>query len=144
MSLAVVYQSRSAEEINRELRRLDPNLYLDQAVDYPGGPVYYVVRHNLGSGWGNQVIVVAWKEHDGTPKPLTHGIVDQVKRQENRAADVAAEVVRDYERTLERKRQQRKDDHDALMADHLPRVKASWDGFFTPYSKRITKAIGEK
>lgn len=123
--LIVAWSGKSETEIDRELKKLDPALYLDMEIDYPGGPVHYVVKHNTGSGADAQVRVVVWKEPDGRPKPLCHALVEQVKRQEGRMDGAVKQMIEDEKARKERERERSREDQATLTAEHLPRLKAA-------------------
>lgn len=83
--LAVAFNPVDQRQLEAELRKLDPRLFLDFEVS-PRGPhgpfVYPVVKEWIGDQHP-PVPVLVWKTEDG-PKPLTLAIVEQVKRQERR------------------------------------------------------------
>lgn len=85
--LAVMFSRADEETVTRALRRLDDRLFLDPEVEThgPHGPyVYMTVKYHLGSGHPPST-VLEWRDRDG-PKPLSMGIVEQVKRQEGAMA----------------------------------------------------------
>lgn len=128
----VMYADRGEKEIERELRKLDPDLFLDKEIDYRGGPVYYLVKHHIGSGHP-PVAVLAWKENDGRPKPLTHGIVEAVKRQEGAMDGAMREALANIENRREKQREQSAATYEQLVEEHLPRLKAADGRTLTPY-----------
>ncbi len=80
--LAVAFSPADTTAIERELRRLDPNLFLDFETN--GRYVYPVVMEWVGERHAPPAIpVLVWKDEDG-PKPLSMAIVEHVKRQERR------------------------------------------------------------
>ena len=89
--------------VTRALRRLDDRLFLDPEVEPLGPYVYLTVKYHLGSGHPPST-VLEWRNPDGTPKPLSMGIVEQVKRQEGAMATAF---------------------HDAMVANELKRQKAA-------------------
>jgi hypothetical protein len=81
--LAVAWSPVDIKEVTRALRRLDPDLFLDKEYEPmgPRGPyVYLVVKHWIGSG-APPVPVLEWRDAYG-PKPITLGIVEEVRRKE--------------------------------------------------------------
>lgn len=105
--LAVMFDRADEETVTRALRRLDDRLFLDPEVEPlgPYGPfVYMTVKYHLGSGYPPST-VLEWRERDG-PKPLSLGIVEQVKRQEGKMAT----AFRDAMAANERKRQKAAED----------------------------------
>lgn len=81
--LAVAWSQADTKTIERELRKLDPRLFLDPEYE-PYGPrgayVYMTVKYHVGSEYPPG-LVLEWRDSAG-PKPLSLGIVEQVKRQE--------------------------------------------------------------
>ena len=82
-------------DIQRELTRLDPNLFLDK-LRSPQGFVYWAVRYNIGSGV-EPLNVVEWKlqgEVIGHERPLdlSWQIVELVKQQEGDIRDAINQV----------------------------------------------------
>lgn len=98
--LAVMFNRADEETVTRALRRLDDRLFLDPEVEPLGPYVYLTVKYHLGSGHPPST-VLEWRNPDGTPKPLSMGIVEQVKRQEG----VMATAFRDVMAANELKRQ---------------------------------------
>lgn len=97
--LAVAFSPTDQKTIERELRRLDDRLFLDPEVETlgPHGPyVYMTVKYHLGSGQP-PALVLDWRDGN-RPKPLSFGLVEQVKRQEGRMATVFREAIEANER----------------------------------------------
>lgn len=103
--LAVVFNPADEKQITQALRRLDDRLFLDPEVEPLGPYVYMTVKYHLGSGHPPST-VLEWRNPDGSPKPLSMGIVEQVKRQEGAMATAF---------------------HDAMIANELKRQKAIQD-----------------
>lgn len=85
------------------LRRLDPQLFLDPEYEPlgPHGPyVFMTVKYHLGSERPPS-LVCEWRDQNG-PKPLSLGLVEQVKRQEG----VMATAFREAMDANRRKREQ--------------------------------------
>jgi hypothetical protein len=120
----VGWKAQDEGYIERELRNLDPNLFLDKEIDYRGGPVYYVVKHWIGSGHP-PVVVLVWKDVDGRPKPLTHEIVEKVKRQEGAMDGLVDRILAEQQQRRERERVESREAQAELTREHLPRLKAA-------------------
>lgn len=98
-----MFNPADQKTVETALRRLDDRLFLDPEVEPlgPHGPyVYMTVKYHLGSGRPPSV-VLEWRDSHG-PKPLSMGIVEQVKRQEG----VMATAFRDAMAANEKKRAQ--------------------------------------
>ena len=130
----VGYKVQGEQEIERELKRLDPNLFLDKEIDRRGGPVFYVVKHWIGSEHP-PVTVLVWQEPDGTPRPLTHGLVEQVKRQEGAMDGAVKRMLERQAQKQERAREQSREDHAEINREHLPRIKAALDRTLPPFHR---------
>lgn len=86
--LAVCYQGASYRTVAAALRQLDPALLLDKELD-EWGRERWLVRVRVGDNPRDWPTPVVWVNPDGTPRDLSLGIVDQVRKQEvRRKADV--------------------------------------------------------
>ena len=134
-SLAVAWSTQDERTINEELRKLSPTLFLDPAVDEAYG-VYWTVRDaSVRNDRGEPIICVVWREHGeqgGRPKPLSYGIVEQVKRQEGRFADKAREAIEHNQRRVEKLREDADEVYDDISREHLKRIKAVADRTLPP------------
>ncbi len=81
--LAVAFSPTTTKQVERELARLDPGLFLDPELE-PHGPrgpyVYLTVKHHIGHGHP-PVPVLEWRDHRG-PWPASMAIVEHVRRRE--------------------------------------------------------------
>lgn len=112
--LAVAFNQADVRTIERELRRLDPNLFLDYELE-PRGPrgpfVYPIVKEWVGEQHA-PIPVLVWKDRTG-PRPLSLAIVEQVKRQEKRDERLVQRVTKanaDAERQRENDRDEAYDE----------------------------------
>ena len=83
--ISVAFKDASAATVERELKRLDPNLelVLERSPTGPyGGYDYWRVVERLGDKLA-PFPVLDWRDRTG-PRPLTLAIVEQVRRQEKR------------------------------------------------------------
>lgn len=88
--LAVAFSETDKQTIDRELKRLDPNLFLD--FENNGRFVYPVVMEYVGDRHVPPFLpVLVWKDRDG-PRPLTLAIVEHVKRLERKDDNLLARI----------------------------------------------------
>lgn len=100
--LAVAFSPADERTIDKALKQLDPSLFLDKEYEPigPQGPfVFFCVKNWVGSGHP-PIPVLDWRTESG-PKPLSHALVEQVKRQEGRMA----QALREAEKANQKKRQ---------------------------------------
>ena len=88
--LTAAYMGADEKTIQAELTRLDPLLFLDPEVE-PGRFVYWTVKQHVGSGHP-PVCVLEWRDRD-KPWPLTHAIVEHVRRREGAIATAYVEAA---------------------------------------------------
>lgn len=97
--LAVMWSRQDTRTVEAALRRLDDRLFLDPEYE-PHGPhgpyVFMTVKYHLGSGRPPSM-VCEWRDSYG-PKPLSLGLVEQVKRQEGVMASAFREALAANER----------------------------------------------
>src|SRR5262245_39189982 len=101
--LILAREDRDAQTIERQLRRLDPQLSLQAWPQADGPPLWRVVRHH--SQDQPPETIASWVGADGQPLPLADGIVDLVRRldRNSRVAFVDAdEKNRRFERARDR------------------------------------------
>jgi len=105
--LIVYYQRADQKRVDRELKSVDPRLFLDPEFSQQYGQVFWTVKVWNGEQAPDPVtIVVDWREPDGRPKELTHGIVEQTRRSW-KAGPVSFEAVMAANDELRRKRDER-------------------------------------
>lgn len=91
--LWLVQQSASERQVQAELERLDPDLFL-LAHDLPGGRKVYEVFVDRGDRPARRI--VWWADDNGKPLPLTMLIVDRVKSLQKRSRDDERVVERTF------------------------------------------------
>ena len=102
--LVAVYRSASTQRIDRELRQIDPQLFLDPEFDQRYG-LFYTVKYWNGERAPNPVtVVVDWREPNGQPKDLSDGILYEVQRIRERGPIDVDSIIRRNEE-LKRKRE---------------------------------------
>lgn len=122
-SLTVVTETADQRQINRVLRSLDPNLFLDFETVIPYGLVPLVKEH-LGSGIA-PLEVFRWQNPDGSPKPLCMAMVDEFRRQAaTRSADAAKRAAEANRERKERMHAQAHEEMDDIHREHAKRVRA--------------------
>lgn len=92
--LAVAFSPTDQKSIQRELEQLDRHLFLDPEVETvgPGAPyVFMTVKHHIGSEYP-PVLVLEWRDSNG-PIPLSHAIVERVKRQEGGLDGLVQKII---------------------------------------------------
>lgn len=77
-SLAVIEETVDRKRIDAELRRFDPNLFLDAEIDTRGRFVWAVMEH-LGSERPPH-LVFEWRDERGEPLPLSSGLIEQIRK----------------------------------------------------------------
>lgn len=116
--LAVAFNAADEKAVDRELKRLDPNLFLDRELE-PRGPegpyVYYVVKEWIGDQHP-PVPVLPWRDRNG-PKPLTLAIVEHVKRFEKRDEKLLERIHRANREHDERIAEESSEGYDAITRD---------------------------
>jgi hypothetical protein len=123
-SLAVVTQTVDARQINRELRSLDPNLFLDFETVTPFGLVP-VIKEHIGSAIA-PLEVFRWQNPDGSPKPLCSAMVDEFKRQAaTRGPDTARRAAQANRERKQRMHAEAQADMDEIHKEHKGRVRAA-------------------
>lgn len=78
------------KRVDAELKKLDPDLFLDKEWDHYRKCVYYTVKYNIGSGV-EPFVSVDWRDEHG-PIPLSLIVVDFVKRNEGDIREDLAKV----------------------------------------------------
>lgn len=86
----MISEKELEKKIDSELKKLDPDLYLDKLWDSQHSYAYHAVRYNIGSGV-EPFTSVEWKDADG-PIPLSYTIIDFVKRNEGDITEDLAKV----------------------------------------------------
>lgn len=141
-SLAVAWSVQDEKRVNAELRKLSPTLFLDPAMD-PRHGVYWTVRDaSFRNDRNEPIVVLSWREQDGTPKPLSYGIVEQVKRQEGQFAVKAAEAIEHNRRHVEKLREEADETYGEIQREHSKRLKAAESRTLPPFW--TPKSFGKK
>jgi len=102
--LLLAERAADTEAIRRALKRLDRDLILTRDFDSRFGQVVYQVRHRVSAD-RPPLLVLEWRSADGRPRPLSFGLLDELKRQECRARELyAAADARNEQRIAEQHR----------------------------------------
>jgi hypothetical protein len=122
-SLAVVEQTIDRKRIERELRALDPALFLDPEIDLQGRFVWTVKEH-IGSAVPPH-LVFEWRDPQSKdPLPLTWGILDRVRRSEKgRGTTWVGEINKANDARRERLRQDADAVYQEITDDVTPRMR---------------------
>lgn len=112
----VVQNASLAErQINEELQRLDPFLFLDKEWDTNRDCGFYAVKYHRGDRPPD--LILDWRDADDWPRPLSAGIVAEVRRlQVQGAIDFQAVMKRNAE-LQERKRRASEQAYRDVAAD---------------------------
>lgn len=116
-------QAVDSNLIRRELKRLDPQLRLVREFSRRHQAVVWVVQHQLGEN--HAVPVFRWTDPDGTPRPLSSGLLEVFKSQEARGRLLYAAVDERNRRRQERIDQDVDDAIDDIAADIAPRLRGA-------------------
>lgn len=132
-SLAVAWNVQDEKQINAELHKLSRSLFLDPALD-PRWGVYWTVRDGaVKNDRGEPIVVVSWREPHGPGKPLSFGIVEQVKQQEGRIAEKARDAIEHNRRHVEKLRENAEETYGDIVRDHRKRMKAAESRTLPPF-----------
>ena len=118
--LVAAWHTQDTDHVDKRLRQLDPNLFLDPEFD-PRTGVYWTVKYWNGERAPEPVSpILEWREPTGVAKPMSEAVVHEVQRmmrrgpisireiadenlrvrteRRDRAAEMYGEIVRDFER----------------------------------------------
>lgn len=122
--LTVVSETASDAQINRELQRLDRNLFLDYENVRPYGLVP-IIKEHVGSGVA-PLEVLRWQDDDGRPRPVCAAMIDTLKRQaETRGIDAVRKAAEANRARKDRMHAEARDDLDAIHDEHRKRIRAA-------------------
>ena len=120
--LAVVYLPADAQAISAELRKIDPELFLDPEWSPEYKALFYTVKFWNGERAPHPVtVVVDWRDKNGRPRELTHGIVDEVKRIGSQGGVSIREVIKKNEELVARR-----DDMSYLNYEEAAKESIEW------------------
>lgn len=103
------------KHIERELKSLDPDLFLDKA--WERGSVVYQIRYFIGSG-EEPLVAVRWVDAYGNPLPLSTSIVDQVKSQEGNVHEALRQATEHNRQKREKIRAEALIEAEAIAHEH--------------------------
>lgn len=107
--LYVAEETWDERRVGRELRTLDPLLFLDKEFDTSTGRVFYTVKFHRGDRPPD--LILDWRDGDDTPLPLTSGLLLEIRRMMERGPLDPAEIRRSNERARERQRRESESDY---------------------------------
>lgn len=103
-ALHVVEHARDKDSIQKELKQVDPRIFLEKQITFEQEAVWCVVV-DVGSGHAPITILEYRDEETGKPIPdLGHRIVDRVKRMDRDGQRLAAKVIRQNQARVDRAR----------------------------------------
>lgn len=134
--LAVAYRETGQKQIERALKALDPDLFLNPDRDPETGLVYWTVAQWMGTGHRPHRVLI-WRDPYGNPLPLSMGIVDEVRRRERREDPVKAfqSTLRDNEEHRAKLRETAAGAYDDVEREHRKRVRAAELDSLPPFWK---------
>lgn len=103
-SLYVVEEARDKNEILQELKRIDRRLFLEKQITFDQESVWCVVV-DVG---GDQppITILEYRDENGKPIPdLGWRIIEKMQRMERDGQMLAAKVIRDNQRRIDRARE---------------------------------------
>lgn len=133
--------SLDAKRINRELRQVDAHLFLAEHRDYFGRP-YFEVRYHVGSEHA-PVIVLDWREDDGTPKPLTSQLLSEVSRLHQQGPPNVEQITRRNEDLKKARNEEHLVHYEEMVKDMIPRMRGT-KGIIMPRDKSAAGAAARR
>lgn len=117
--IAIPFPTADERQVQAELRRLDPGLFLDKEWE-PCGPrggyAYHVVKHRVGENLVVPIGGTEWRDEHG-PKPLSLAIVERVRRNENALEGAAKWAAERNQKLQDAARQDTSDRMDEVIRD---------------------------
>lgn len=111
------------EHYRKEIKRIDPRLFLERQVTLANEVVWCVVL-DAGLPEG-PVTVLEWRGRGGRPVDLSSGLLDELRRmkqQLGRGDDAFVAVAQANQRLIERRRLESRAAYEDIVADMLPRM----------------------
>lgn len=129
----VVATSASDEvSVRRALKQHDPDLTLTPDIDDETGRIVWTVMKRVGEG---RHVVCRWRDEqhpDRPPLPLSHGLVEQVKR-----LDLNSRAPRvDVQAENDRRRERQREDDTEMLAEYAHDLVRRLRGRSTPVLPR--------
>lgn len=121
-ALTIVEQTRDRDWINRELRQIDPNLFVEKQLTYAGEEVWCVVCEVDSSH--PPITILEWRD-ELSSRPiaeLSSGLINRVARMERDGAKLAEHVKRLNAAKIERDRRDSYDKYREIALDMVPRM----------------------
>lgn len=124
--LVVAWNEQDQKRLGREIKRLDPNLFLDPERDPDTRQLYWTVKEWRGTGERPHRVLV-WRDQHGQPKPLNHGIVEELKRKERRQSPERAllEAAAENEAYRQKLRDKADATYEEVRREHHERMRAA-------------------
>lgn len=109
-----------ARAVDRELRQRDKHLFLAEHRDFHGRP-YFEVRYHIGSE-REPLVVLDWREDDGTPRQLTSALLNEVARISSQGPPDVGKIARKNADLKASRDNDRIEAYEEMIEDILPRM----------------------
>ncbi len=121
--IQVVGSHPDKNAVDRELRKLDPRLFLDAEWDPDFRCLVWCVKHHLGAGQ-EPMLITDWRDPDTRrPLDLSWALWSKIKARENRDPfTLRDEMKAENERLRQMRREHTQEAYEALTEDMLPRM----------------------
>jgi hypothetical protein len=121
--LWAVYRSASSKRIDRELRAIDPRLFLDPEYDQHWG-LFWTVKFWNGERAPDPVTVVAdWREPSGQPRDLSDGLLYEVQRMIRRGPIDPKKIAQHNQELRERRANQTELDYERAAISSVQQLR---------------------
>lgn len=120
----VQFSTPQSQEIDRELKKLDPDLFIDPERDPDWDRIVWTVKYRVGHG---AVLVTDWRDPVTLePLELSWGLWSKIKVRENRNMhDVRAELQKENEKLREQRANAQYLAYEEIARDLIPRIKGA-------------------
>lgn len=120
-ALYVVESPGDRDALQRELRSLDPRLFLERQMTLTQELVWCVVLN--GDSSEPPLTILEWRDERDRPIELASGIVERVRRMMSRDAHgLARDVARKNHEMIEQRRQAHTEAYREIALDMIPRI----------------------
>lgn len=117
--LVVASQAADESSVRRALKQHDPALML--TPDNPGdGPIVWTVLKRVGEG---AHVVCRYRDEHGNPLPLSHGLVEHVKRLDLNSRAPRVDALEENDRFQQKIREEDSAELEAYAAELVERLR---------------------
>lgn len=121
--LVLAQEGADEAAVRRALKQFDPRLMLARdEIDRRTGRIVYVVLCRTG-GDTPPTRVCSWRDNDGAPLPLSHGLVEQVKHLHAGSRAPRVDVERANAELVARQQAAEQEELEAYAADVVERLR---------------------